>query len=115
MSDKLSFGEMPFIKFPIDWEIKFLKGSHDNMPIRFCIKKEGSPNIVSVAVINNEPKESLDFSWAWEIAVYEESLDGSIGGICGYEANISLMDVESLLYFIKKYLYRLDEGTLNEE
>lgn len=94
---------MPFVQFPTDWEIKFMQGANEEMPIYFAIRKEGAPNVVSVAVFaHNEPKEEDFF---WEIANLKQHDNGSSSIYNNGEAMVPLKDVEGLLHHIQQKLY----------
>lgn len=90
----LLFRDLPFIRFPEDWEIKFLY--NERIPIYFAVKKEGMPNTASVALLQStECKE-------WDIAPLYEYGDGTCT-ICNTwdTKRVPLGDVESLLSAIK--------------
>ncbi|MFA6586280.1 MAG: hypothetical protein WCS86_03935 [Candidatus Paceibacterota bacterium] len=91
--------QIPFIKFPVEWEIKFLQGSNEK-PIYFCIKKVGAPNIVSVVVFLNKNSEDL----FWEIAVLQEFGDGT-SSIRGHEAEVSIKEIDLLIRIVEKKFY----------
>lgn len=93
---QLIYGDMPYIKFPSDWEIKFMKGNTERMPIYFSVKKDGLPNEVAVCIFTNDTP-------FWEIAILCEFGDGTSrhyfeNGV----ARVPLNNVEKLLKVIEK-------------
>ena len=97
--------EIPFVKFPQDWEIKFIPGVNNGTCLfRFLVKKEKEPNVVSVVILQDHSDDSHRF---WEVEVCEKYADGSIGGVLVEtgEATSELNDVESLLKSIETFLH----------
>jgi hypothetical protein len=95
--------EIPFISFPLDWKIKFIYPLLESpCLLRFLVKKEGAPNIASVAILK------IGDEYNWEVGVYEgDKSDGSIGSILNIgEADLELLETDLLLKFIEEYLFR---------
>jgi hypothetical protein len=103
--------KMPFIKFPQDWEIKFIvpHQPNDRSLLRFFVKKDEAPNIVAVSIFEeNEVGE-------WEMLVASFNEDDDVTYFCGTIRGCAIDDVERLIKIIEELFHIEDLGDISDE
>lgn len=91
--------EIPFIKFPQDWEIKFVLRTESDL-FRCFIKKDGAPNVVALSILELGLKDASD-QYQWETLVFIEGSGYCFGTIC----NCGIDDIDRLIKIIEELLY----------
>jgi hypothetical protein len=93
--------KMPFIKFPQDWEIKFIVPHQPNDPslFRFFVKKDETPNIVVVSIFEEKAESE------WEILVASFNEDDDVIYFFGTIRSCAIDDVDRLIKIIEELFH----------
>ena len=95
-----SFPKIPFIQFPSEWKIRFMKGGSPTV-LRLFIKDDKAQNSVSVILFCH-----LFDGWTWETVTSFDDENGDFGGVIdNSEERIPLNEITVLVSSIQKKLH----------